>query len=162
LLKQWGMTIGLKEPSIPDYSSSAYSAIFFMNKVAELYDKFVVKYGQDTMRVPTMELSPGQSAPVEEIPSSPKVPSFDSKPSYNDVYVDSPRKIAPDKAISILIARCEETELFTPQELKHFSSMAKTKGPQVTFKEVSHQIQRKLFAAETCLQILRNISQHFG
>lgn len=133
-----------------------------MNKVAELYDKFVAKYGQDTMRVPVMDSESDQAPPVVEIPSAPKVPSFESKPSYSDVYVDSPRRFPPDKAILILIARCEETQLFTPQELKHFTNMAKTKGPQVAFKEVSHQIQKKLFAAETCLQVLKNISVHFS
>lgn len=131
-----------------------------MNKVAELYDKFVTKYGQDTMRVPVMDIEPGQAPPVVEIPSTPKRPTINDTPSYDDVNIKSPRQIAADKAVQIVIARCEEVEMFSKVELAHFRKLLTTRGPRPAFKEILHQIQKRMFAAETCLQIAKNFSAY--
>jgi hypothetical protein len=130
-------------------------------KYMQLFNKLLSKYGQDTMKVPTGDYEPGKAPPVVEIPSTPRVPTFNDSPSYDDVHVDSPRRIPPERALAILIARCDETGLFSAEEM-HEIMQLKSKGTNVAFKELMHQIRKKAFQAETCLQILKNMSVHFG
>jgi len=130
-------------------------------KYMQLFNKLLSKYGQDTMKVPTGDYKPGEAPPVVEIPSTPRVPTFNDPPSYSDVHVDSPRRIPPERALAILIARCDETGLFSAEEMQEIMQL-KTKGTNVAFKELMHQIRKKAFQAETCLQILKNMSVHFG
>lgn len=127
----------------------------------QLFNKLLSKYGQDTMKVPTGDYEPGKAPPVVEIPSTPRVPTFNDPPSYDDVHVDSPRRIPPERALAILIARCDETGLFSAEEMQGIMQL-KSKGTNVAFKELMHQIRKKAFQAETCLQILKNMSVHFG
>jgi hypothetical protein len=132
-------------------------------KYMQLFDRLLAKYGAstDTLKVPTGDYEPGRVPPaVVEIPSAPRVPIFNDPPSYEDVHIDSPGRIPPERALAILISRCDETGLFSTEELVQIMQL-KTKGTNVAFKELIHQIRKKEFAAETCLQILKNMSVHF-
>lgn len=129
-------------------------------KIAELYDRFVLKYGQDTMRAPTLNVQEKPISSVVEIPSSGKAPITDSKPSYDDLYIQRPNKIDPLKALNVILERFGELELFTAKELQTYKKLIPTKGPQQVFKALKFETEKRLFQSETCLQIVKNYGQY--
>lgn len=133
-------------------------------KVIALIDKFAAKYAEDTMRVPSSpEMAGEKPINVVEVPPAPKVPSFDAfenKPSYDDLVLQRKKPLPPDRAVQFLLNRCSETELFTPEEMTDFQETFSRRGPKAAFREIINEVQRRMFAAETCLQAARNYGQY--